>query len=231
MIVSIHQPSFWPWIGLLDKIAKSDCHIILDDVAANKDAFQYRNKFYCGGKAKFLTLPVNYKKGKIISELEFNRLGWQSDQINKLKNYYRKARFLTPLMDALEAMYLVEGGTKPVDLIVATMKYALSFLNVDVKLLKSSELNINGKKSDKLLGLCKKINADVYLSGKGALAYMTQDNIKAFAKNGIEVRWQSFQHPVYDQEPDYPFVEGLACFDLFAFHDVGGAQKIFWRNL
>src|SRR5262245_12377367 len=61
MRVSIHQPSYWPWLGQLAKIAKSDRYVFLDSVDAARDDFQYRNLFFCNGQAKFLTLPVNYR--------------------------------------------------------------------------------------------------------------------------------------------------------------------------
>lgn len=230
MIVSIHQPSYWPWLGLLDKIAKSDLYIILDDVAANKAAYQYRNVFYYEGEAKFLTLPVNYELGRLIKDLEFRNNHWRVSHLEKLKNYYRAAEHITGLVDDMEAMYLKNEWAKPVDLMIATMRYPMDFLNIQVDVTKSSDLGVAGKKASKLLNLCRKVNADVYLSGKGARDYMSREDMKAFAAKGIEVRWQNFQHPVYEQLPEYPFIEGLACFDLFAFHGKEGAREIFWRS-
>jgi len=32
MIVSIHQPNYLPWMGLMHKILESDIFIVLDDV-------------------------------------------------------------------------------------------------------------------------------------------------------------------------------------------------------
>ena len=50
MIVSIHQPSYWPWLGHLNKIINSEHHIILDDVDIKRKSFQYRNFFNNNGK-------------------------------------------------------------------------------------------------------------------------------------------------------------------------------------
>ena len=71
MKLSIHQPSYWPWLGLLSKIARSDHYIILDDVPANKASYQYRNQFFCNGKEKIITLPVNYHSDTPINQLMF----------------------------------------------------------------------------------------------------------------------------------------------------------------
>ena len=49
MKISIHQPSYWPWLGLLHKIRLSDADVILDNVNISKGSFQYRNQFLCNG--------------------------------------------------------------------------------------------------------------------------------------------------------------------------------------
>ena len=42
MIVSIHQPNLWPWLGFFDKMAASDLFILLDTVPFTKGGFQNR---------------------------------------------------------------------------------------------------------------------------------------------------------------------------------------------
>ena len=62
MIVSIHQPSYFPWLGLLDKIEKSDTFVLLDNVQFNDNAFQSRNIFLNhNGEVQYLTIPVQKK--------------------------------------------------------------------------------------------------------------------------------------------------------------------------
>ncbi len=63
MMVSIHQPSYFPWLGLLDKIEKSNAFIILDTVQFNDNAFQSRNIFLNhNGETQYLSIPVQKKK-------------------------------------------------------------------------------------------------------------------------------------------------------------------------
>ncbi len=230
LIISIHQPSYWPWLGVLNKIAQSDRFILLDNVAANKDAFQYRNIFFCCGKPKYIMLPVTYKMGVFINELEFKNNSWPQEHLNKLENYYRKAPYFKKIFPTLEELYM-KDYKKPVDFIIQTMVFSMKFLNIDTEILKSSDLKGEGEKGSLVLDLVKKSNGRVYLSGKGALGYMTSEDMDKFKKENIEIRWQFFKHPTYQQLKNYPFVEGLACLDLFFFQEEEKSREIFWKNI
>lgn len=230
MIVSIHQPSYWPWLGLLNKIACSDRFIILDNVEANKAAFQYRNLFFCNGKAKHLTLPVDYRKDLLISELPFKNDGWAADHLGKLRNYYLKTPHFRELYTELEELY-GGGFERPVDLICETMKYSMDFLGIKTEVLLSSALGGRGSKGEIVLDLVTKASGTVYLSGRGALAYFTEEDMSNFRNRGIEVRWQEFRHPEYPQSRSHPFLEGLACLDLFFFNGREGSREIFWKTV
>ncbi len=230
MIASIHQPSYWPWLGSLDKVAKAATFVILDHVAANKGAYQYRNIFLCNGKPKMITLPVNFRTGVRINELEFTNALWRIDHVRKLSNYYAKTPFFREVFPEVELLY-GRSHERPVDLIIDTMMFSFKVLGIHSTVLRSSELNIEGHKADLNLNIVKKVGCDVYLSGRGALDYMSEGDIANFEKEGIQVVWQDFHHPEYSQFPGQPFIEGLACIDLFFFHGFEGSRKIFSENI
>jgi hypothetical protein len=60
------------------------------------------------------------------------------------------------------------------------------------------------------LNLCKKFNARNYLSGNAAQDYLDVD---LFKKNGIDVIWQNYIHPVYPQGQG-EFIPYLSVVDL-----------------
>ena len=230
MIVSIHQPSYWPWLGLLDKIEKSDVFILLDNVAANKDSYQYRNIFFCNGKPKAITIPVNYKLGIKINEMKFKNNIWPSEHLNKLKNYYLKAEYSEDVFLIIKKLYF-SSYTRPIDFIIETMKMSFELLNINTKILLSSDLDGQEKKANLVLDLVKKAKGTIYLSGIGALKYFKKDNLKKFEEEGIRIQWQNFKHPIYQQLDKFSFVEGLACLDLFFFQGKEKSRKIFWNNI
>jgi hypothetical protein len=232
MIVSIHQPSYWPWLGLLDKIAKSDVFILLDNIAANKDSYQYRNIFFCNGKPKIITIPVNYKMGIKINKMEFKNNIWPSEHLDKFKNYYLKATYFKDIFSIIEKLYFSSYKNKrPIDFIIDTMKMSFELLNINTEILLSSDLDGKGKKANLVLDLVKKAKGTIYLSGIGALNYFTKDDLKKIEEKEIRIQWQKFKHPKYRQSNKFPFVEGLACLDLFFFQGKEKSKKIFWNNV
>lgn len=229
MIVSIHQPSFWPWLGLLDKIAKSDTYVILDDVAASRDANQYRNTFLVQGSPKYLTLPTDYKMGRLIRDLRFRDDRWIDDHLTKLRSYYQRAPQFASMFPRVEALYRHPHGSV-LSLVVATMRFSVELLGIPAHIVHSSELEGIGSKADRVLDLCLKTGADTYLSGTGARDYMA-DALPRFEAAGIQVIWQRFSHPIYEQPLGTCFVPGLACLDLFFFLEQEHARALFWKNV
>ena len=74
MIVSIHQPNYLPWAGLIHKIALSDLFVIFDDVQLVRGkSFVVRTKIKTSGGAKWITVPVKEKSHMIpINNVKIN---------------------------------------------------------------------------------------------------------------------------------------------------------------
>ena len=93
-VVSAHQPSYFPWLGLLHKITSSDVYVLMDDVQLADRNYQHRNLFLRrDGIPRLLTLPIS-KKGlrkKTIRELPLANSEWQTDHLNFLSHSYRGA--------------------------------------------------------------------------------------------------------------------------------------------
>lgn len=230
MKICIHQPSYFPWLGLLDKIAQTDIYVLLDDVQVNKDALQYRNIFFCNGQQKHITLAVNYRLGITFDELEFKNDSWAQQHLNLFKNYYLKAPFFKEVMADLEAEFAIFQSLTPIEVLQRTIAFCMQKLNIKTQIQKSSEIGYQGKKGEMVLEICKATNANIYLAGKGSYDYM-QKILPEFDMEGIEVKWQNFHHPEYKQHPKFEFISGLSTLDLFFFQGYENAKTIFWNNV
>lgn len=67
MKTAIHQPHYFPWLGYMDKMAKTDQFIILDEVQLTDRSPMVRNKFltFCGREE---TLSLSIQKKSISGE-------------------------------------------------------------------------------------------------------------------------------------------------------------------
>jgi hypothetical protein len=86
-------------------------------------------------------------------------------------------------------------------------------LNIKTPLVMASSLDASGKNSELVLAQCKKLNADVYLSGNGARGYL---DVPKFEQENIKVVFQDFNHPTYPQlygdfAPNLSIVDYLFC--------------------
>ena len=58
MIVAAHQPSYLPWLGYLDKVAKADVFVVMDDLQFEAGNFQNRNRCKLNSGTAWLTVPL-----------------------------------------------------------------------------------------------------------------------------------------------------------------------------
>lgn len=214
MIVSIHQPSYFPWLGLLHKIARSDKYIVMDEVQLNDAAYQHRNLFLSSdGKAKYLTIPFS-KKGylqRTFRELEIADASWRDRHLNFIGNSYRKHPYFKAIFPTVEQFFACEYE-RLIDAVVASMRISMELFGIQIETVFQSNVEYDRslKKGDLVLGLLRGSGADVYLSGVGAQEYLDEN---AFT-GGLSLRYDVFNHPAYLQKNALNFVSGLSCLDV-----------------
>ena len=217
MIVSVHQPHYLPWLGYFHKIMKSDCFVFLDNVQYKHREYQSRNRIRTKDGWVWLTVPV-LSKGlgrQIISEVMVdNSVNWQEKHWRSLKNWYGKAKFFADYAPFFEKVYMVEKWERLIDLNVCIIRYILNELSIETPLHFESDISTTKKSTERIIEICKKLKADTYLSGIGGKDYLEEEK---FAGEGIELRYQIFDHPVYCQRfagGESNFVTGMASVDL-----------------
>lgn len=197
MIVSIHQPQYLPWLGYFDKIERSDVFVFLDNVQFKKNEWQNRNKIKTSEGWQWLSVPVIHSFTQKILEVEINNtVQWGRKHLNALVTHYSKAPFYKNYIDFFEQTYTREW-TYLVDINIHVIKYIVKALGLsDKKLVLASDLESREGSSERLIDICKQLGGDVYLSGKDGAKYMDLD---IFKEEGIQVIFQDYKHPRYDQ--------------------------------
>lgn len=220
MIVSIHQPSYFPWLGWLDKVIHSDVFILMNDVQLTDSAYQHRNIFLTkDGEEKYLNIGIKKKGYKDISLKDIELLSivkWQSDHQKFLQANYAKHPFYKEVMEYVTPIFTKEYNTLG-EVLTYVTDTVWRMLDIPTKLIfqHSMEYNKGAKKGELVIELVKAVKGDTYLSGQGAKAYADEAD---FEKNHIELVYQEFKHPKYYQlntggQPDR-FIAGISCLDL-----------------
>lgn len=210
MIVTIHQPEHLPYFGFLDKVNKSDIFVILDDVDFKKNNFQNRNQILTQNGAKWLSIPVEMSgvEDKYINARKVKG-EWKQNYKNQVIEAYRKYDFFNNGLQLVEEMLDVESAF----LIEYNLKYIKKFfelLEINTKLVYSSNLNIQSTKTQRLYDICKSLGATKYLAGQGAIDYLDE----TLFKNDIEILKHTFVHPKYKQLNSNEFVPYMSSLDF-----------------
>jgi hypothetical protein len=214
MIVSIHQPAYLPWLGYFDKISKADLFIHLDTVQFQKNSFQNRNKILTQQGPTWLTVPVLTKGQHFdipLKELEIDcRSKWRKKHLTSIRMNYAKAPQFEIIFPKLESIYNSEWE-KLSALCEHMMRQFVEILSIKTKIIIASDMPlIDSKKSDLVLDLCREAGADEYLSGALGRDYL---DLESFAKAGIKVTFQEYEHPEYKQTYS-GFVPAMGVVDL-----------------
>ena len=197
MIVSVHHPQYLPWLGYFDKIDKADVFVLLDNVQFKKNEWQNRNKIKTANGWQWLTVPVMYKFPQLINEVEVNNKDkWRHRQRQAIISNYKKAPDWALLEDFFEEIFSSEWQSIS-QLNIHVVKKLVDMLGIKTPLYVASELGEFPEDPDeRLIALTKHFDADVYLAGGGGKGYM---DMEKYTRNGIEVIFQEYEHPVYDQ--------------------------------
>ncbi len=210
MKIAIHQPQYLPWPGYFNKIMQCDLFIFLDDVQYKKNEWQNRNRIKSAAGIQWLTVPVHYKFGQKINEIKIdNHILWRKDHLKSIKVNYNKAKYFYEFFVYIEEL-LNKEYKMLVDINVSSIIKILSYLGIDKPFKFSSELKVEGEKTDRLVNICKKLSADIYISGSGAKEYL---EVEKFIDNGINVIFQEYKTPDYPQLFD-EFIPNISIIDM-----------------
>ena len=218
MILAAHQPAFLPWLGYLDKMAKADVFVLMDDLQYEAQNFQNRNRIkLCSGTA-WLTVPLRRgTQSERICDKQICNDGnpkqhWQRRAWRTLLANYRRAPHFPRYADELEHVF-ARPWERLLDLDIHVLELARKWLGIRARVVRSSSLALAGTKTSRIVDMCQKMKARAYLTGSGgSQGYL---DTELLGRNGIAVVWQSFAHPIYPQRfGEVGFLPNLAFVDL-----------------
>ena len=210
--VVVLQPGYLPWLGFFDQMRRADVFVYYDDVQFDKHGWRNRNRIKSPAGAHWLTVPVRRARlDQHIRDVEIdNRAAWARKHIGTIRQFYARAPFLDRYLPELEAQ-LQRQWERIVELDMAVVELISGWLGLkERRIVRSSELGIEGERSQRLLNLCLHFGATRYLTGDAARSYL---DVELFQQSGVEVFWQNYKHPVYPQQHG-TFIPYLSALDL-----------------
>ncbi len=213
MIVAVHQPHYLPWLRYVDKMARSDVFVLLDDAQYTKNGWQNRNRIKTATGWTYLTVPVTVAFGASINEVRIAATErWAQRHRNALVTNYARAPYFRRYWDFFDEVY-----GRPWERLAELNSYLLlglcSVLGIRTHLVLSSELGVPGRASARLVEICRRLGATGYLTGDYAAA--NHLDVHLFEEAGIQVTCQNWQCPRYPQQfEQVGFVPDLSVVDM-----------------
>ena len=214
-MIAISQPTYFPWPGYFSLINQSDHFVFLDDVQFDSRSWQQRNKILVNGKYFYLTIPVKKKgsRSQLIKECEIQDNKFFLNHLKTIKHNYSKAKYFNDFYFEIEKLKTQIAAQKKLsDVNILIIKKILEILKIKKKISKSSDFNVQGKKTEKLINLITLSKEKIYLSNTGAKKYLYED-LDKFKKKKIQVKILNFTNRPYKQLHSN-FVPNLSILDL-----------------
>lgn len=227
MILSVMQPTYLPWLGYFSLIDSSDKFVFLDNVKLEKSDWHIRNRIKTKNQALMLSCHVETSKGRSQATLENTEYTkaefWRKKHLKSILENYSKAPYFDELYTKLLNCYANSELNTVAKFNVALIKMILDYMSIKTPTYLASDLGeIEGVKDGRLVSICNRLGCDIYLSPLGAKDYIEEITPGGeLVRNGIDVTYQNFVHPQYEQQKG-AFISHLSVIDcLFNVGPIG----------
>ena len=211
MRVAIHQPQFFPYPGFFHKLTLADAFVIMDDVQYDK-RFTNRNMILAPQGPMWLTVPID-KSDKFMPNNTVrvnNTLPWRDEHWKKISYSYKNSSSFHLYREYFEGLYQRKHDLL-FDLNLETTRAVMKWLDIDIPVVRESQLGVSGEGTQRLINVCKAMGADAYVSGVGGKNYMDE---RLFHEHGVTLQYQRYEPTPYPQRFVKEFVPNLSILDM-----------------
>lgn len=214
MILAAHQPCYLPSVEFFHKLSIADVFVLADDVRYTTNAEINRTKIKTAKGECWLTVPVltEGRAGQLIHQVEIdNQQNWRDKHWKTLQMNYAYAAYFDHYADFVEDLF--HSKESPLTLLefnLAIIDYLRIALNLNVKVVRSSTLNVRSTGVDWIFGIAEALGADVYLTSSTFSTYLSK---KVFEGRGLHLNFIEIPSVRYYQQFG-DFIPGLSVVDL-----------------
>ncbi len=216
MKLGIMQPYFVPYIGYWQLMNLVDQYVIYDDVNFIKGGWINRNRILVNGVPKYFNVPMlGASSNVLINEVKVDHNeAIIRKSLRSIEGAYSKAPYFESVYPMLEAILWCEEESIA-RYIENSFRVIGKYLDIQTELIFSSDIekDNNLKGQDKVLAICRQLNATEYYNAIGGQELYSYE---AFRKYGIQLNFVKTQDIVYDQFGK-EFQPNLSIIDVLMF--------------
>lgn len=190
---------FFPWVGMFEQIRLADIYVHYLDVQFSKGSFVNRVQIKFPGGYRWLTAPLkNHGFGQKIEEVETSHdAAWRKSHLDFLAQAFRGAPHASDALQLVEQVYRLQSH-RISDIAIESMERVLDYFGLATgkRILRSPELGIGGRSSERVLNIVKALGGSIYVTGHGARNYLAHAD---FQQAGIQVEYMDYRKAPYPQ--------------------------------
>jgi hypothetical protein len=180
--------------------------VFYDSVQYDKHGWRNRNRIKTAQGVSWLTIPVLSRgstvEGTPIREIRIDwTQRWERKHLATLRQSYARAPYLDKYLPLLES-HLLRRDEFLADLLTdLTQALSIELGIRDTRFVRSSEIEADGDKTDRLVQILETLGVTHYISGPAAKGYLEEERLHSA---GITLEYMEYDYPEYEQlHPPY----------------------------
>ena len=217
------QPYFFPYIGYFQLINAVDKFILYDDVTFIKQGWINRNYILANKQKQLISLPLSKSSSnKLISETFINKREikrWYKKFLLSIEQQYKKSPNYKEVFGLIISIFEYINQTETIS---AFNKLSIERINEYLEIRTEIE-NSSGKYNnenlsgqDRIIDICKKENATIYINAIGGTELYDKEKFK---NSNINLYFLKPKYISYKQQNN-EFIPWLSIIDVMMFNSV-----------
>lgn len=216
--VAVMQPYFFPYIGYFQLISAVDLFIVYDNIKYTKKGWINRNRILQNGKEALISLAL--KSDSDFLDVRDRELAadFKNDKLlNQIREAYRHAPYFKQAFPVVEAV-MHYGDRNLFRFLHNSIVIVCEYLRIHSKIAISSAIQIDHslKNQEKVIALCKSVDAKVYINSIGGMDLYSRDD---FLAQDIELKFIK-SNPFEFKQMGNEFIPWLSIIDVMMCNSV-----------
>lgn len=217
--IGIMQPYFLPYMGYWQLINHVDKFVLYDTIQYTKKGWMTRNRYLLNGKDEMFSLSVKSASSELdVVERELADDFDREKLLRSLSGAYSKAPYFKQNFPLIEDIMKCPESNL-FSYIEQSIRKICTALNISTPIVKSSDLkqcsrDLKGK--DRVIDICKALNAEDYINPIGGIELYNKDEFQAEGINLKFMRSLPMAYKCFGQE----CIPHMSILDLMMFNSL-----------